>query len=170
MVTDLMVEKETENCEIEEDEPGDEEPWLDEPEDLLISWKETCEDNSAAHLHKGYSLKGWNDFVGIPTMAIPLVMAPLSSALKSDPFVGNYIGYVEVVGFVVTGLAAGLLQYHNYGAKAEKHFNYSARYADLVTDIDHELSKPRKFRQQVDTFTLKTRMLFDSLNRNAPLL
>eukprot|EP00965_Chrysotila_dentata_P083613 2758799-Pleurochrysis_carterae.AAC.1 len=63
-----------------------------------------------------------------------------------------------------------MVQFFNFSAKAERHYNFSARYQDLVTDIDQELAKPRAYRQQVDTFSLGIKMTYDALNRGAPAL
>ena len=39
---------------------------------------------------------------------------------------------------------------------------------DLVSDIEAELAKPRRYRHDADTFTLRSQMRFDALNRTAP--
>jgi len=91
-------------------------------------------------------------------------MAPLSAALKDI----EYISYIEMIAFMTTAVTSAMAQFFDYSGKTQKHFAFSARYADLVTDIDHELSKPAQYRQQVDTFSLKIKMMYDGLNRAAP--
>jgi hypothetical protein len=101
---------------------------------------------------------------GLPSLMIPMAMAPLSAALKDI----EYISYIEMIAFMTTAVTSAMAQFFDYSGKTQKHFAFSARYADLVTDIDHELSKPAQYRQQVDTFSLKIKMMYDGLNRAAP--
>ena len=143
-----------------------EEPWGVPQETLIRSWRDACQDLAARHDRMGQFTKKKHHLFGLPAMLIPMVMAPMSSAFQGEWF----IGFVEMTGFMCTALASGMTQFFNFGAKAEKHFQFSARYADLVTDIDQELAKPRSYRQQVDTFSLRTKMMYDALNRGAPCL
>ena len=143
-----------------------EEPWMDAQETLLMRWRSDAADVSRLHEVAGRSARRrWHAY-GLPAVLIPLVMAPLTTAMAGQ----WWISYLEAAGYMASAVASGAVQFLNPSAKAERHDAFSARYADLVTDIDHQLSKPRCFRQQVDTFSLKTKMMFDALNRAAPAL
>ena len=142
----------------------EEEPWDLSQEDLINKWRDSSHSLAEAHDKCGRTCKKKNTLYGLPNLMIPLLMAPLSAALKDN----KYISYIEMTAFVTSAITTAMVQFFNYSGKTEKHFAFSARYADLVTDIDHELSKPVRFRQQVDTFSLKIKMMYDALNRAAP--
>tara|TARA_Y100000992_G_scaffold299430_1_gene266205 strand:- start:110 stop:586 length:477 start_codon:yes stop_codon:yes gene_type:complete len=151
---------------LKEDVPREEEPWLDDHEALIHQWKQTSDTLSKKHEDAGYAAKRKHTRFGLPAMLIPMVMAPMT------PLFGSHWStlYVESAGFVLSAVASGMVQFFNFAGKSERHFNFSARYADLVTDIEQELAKPRQYRQQVDTFSLRVKMMFDALNRHAPTL
>ena len=71
---------------------------------------------------------------------------------------------------VLSGVCGVINSTFQYSAQSEKHFAFAARYYDLITDIDLELSKRRAFRTQADVFLTKIHMTFDALNNAAPHL
>ena len=143
-----------------------EEPWSDAQEVLLTEWRKTAFEASLAHEKAGQAAKKKNVIFGLPALLIPLCMTPASAVLKGVP----WFNYVEMIGFMASGCASALVTFFDLSAKREKHFNHSARYGDLVTDLDAELARPRAYRQDVDTFQLKIKMWMDGLNRSAPAL
>jgi hypothetical protein len=147
-----------------EDTEREEEPWDTSTEDLINRWRESCVSLAASHEQSARKCKRKHVFYGLPSLMIPMVMTPLSAALSDQ----DWISYVEMSAFMCTGITSAMVQFFNFSGKSERHFSFSARYADLVTDIDQELAKPRSFRQQVDTFSLKVKMMYDALNRSAP--
>lgn len=142
----------------------DEEPWGVPQEELIVSWRASCESLAKSHETSARACKRKNICFALPAMMIPMMMTPLSAAFKES----EWVTYVEMSGFMLTAIASATVQFFSFAAKSERHYAYANRYADLVTDIDQELSKPRQYRQQVDTFSLKVKMTYDSLNRNAP--
>jgi hypothetical protein len=153
--------------EQEHDDNNDErldEPWEESQENLIKSWRTTCEGLAERHEQAAKAAKKKGVTYGLPAIIIPLVMTPLSSAFQDNA----WIGFIEMTAFMTTGLASATSQFFNFSGKSEKHFAFSARYADLVTDIDQELAKRRPFRQSVDTFSLKIKMAYMALNRAAP--
>ena len=50
------------------------------------------------------------------------------------------------------------------------HFNFNARYADIVSDIEMELVKGREFRVQLDVFSTRIHMRVDNLASTEPVL
>lgn len=140
------------------------EPWEDSQEALIQGWRTNCESLAARHEEAAKVAKKKAVKYGLPAIIIPLLMTPLSSAFQDT----EWIGYVEMSAFMTSGLASAMSQFFNFSGKSEKHFSFSSRYADLVTDIDQELAKRRPFRQSVDTFTLKIKMAYMALNRAAP--
>lgn len=149
----------------DEDVPSQpEEPWDTPQENLIGRWRDASDSLAAAHEGRAAVCKRKSVWYGLPGLMIPTLMAPLSTVLKDS----EWIAYVETAAFMTTAAASAMVQFFDFSGKAEKHFAFAARYADLVTDIDQELAKPRRFRQQVDTFSLKIKMMYDALNRAAP--
>lgn len=144
----------------------EEEPWKESHERLIVHWRHACNELAARHEAAGQRAKKMNSCFGLPAMIIPMLMAPVSTI--PDDY--GYLKYVEALAFVTSCVAAGLVQFFDFAGKAQRHYNFSARYADLVTDIDQEMAKPRMYRQVVDTFSLRTKMTYDALNREAPSL
>ena len=159
-----MDEKDDHTYHKMEDIEREEEPWGVSQEELIKRWRESSNSLATAHDNSARICKKKNLLYGLPSLMIPMMMAPLSAALKDR----EYISYIEMVAFTTTAVTSAMAQFFDYSGKTQKHFSFSARYADLVTDIDHELSKPSQFRQQVDTFSLKIKMMYDGLNRSAP--
>ena len=147
-----------------EDEERCQESWDTPQEELILKWRQASNSLSNAHAKSARVCKKKNIYFGLPALMIPTVMAPLSAALNTS----EWIVYIEMSAFMATAVTSAMVQFFNFSGKTEKHFAFSARYADLVTDIDQELVKPRRFRQPVDTFSLKIKMLYDALNRSAP--
>lgn len=141
-----------------------EEPWNTAQEELIDKWRTACDDLSVKHQISAESCKKKHSFYGLPSLIIPLLMTPISATFKDE----SWISYIEMSAFMLSGVASAMLQFYNFSGKKERHFAFSARYADLVTDIEQEMAKPRQFRQEVDTFSLKIKMLYDALNRSAP--
>lgn len=141
-----------------------EEPWTDGVEGLLTSIRMACETVSAKHVREGRRRRRHHHFYAIPSLVISAAMAPVTSALSDE----DWMTGLEVGAFVLTGCLGALSTYMNHGAESERHFAFSTRYADLVTDIDAELARPREYREHVDTFLLRIKMTYDSLNRAAP--
>lgn len=141
-----------------------EQPWLKESEALLKTWRAEAVASSSKHLSLARWCRSRHIGMSIAGMLIPGIMTPMSVLTRSIP----NASYVEMVAFAATGVLNSVSAVMDYGARSERHYSYSGRYADLVTDIDQELAKPRRFRQPVDTFTLHTKMIYDTLNLTAP--
>lgn len=141
-----------------------EEPWLEGTEELLFDMRNTCETVSAKHVSEGRRRRRHHHFYAIPSLLISATMAPVTSVSAGNQWMSS----VEVAAFVLIGCLGAMSTHMNHGAESERHFAFSTRYADLVTDIDTELARPREYREHVDTFVLRMKMTFDALNRAAP--
>lgn len=146
-----------------------EELWGESTEALLRRWRDDCEQKSHEHNSKGRFSKKLAVFYGVPSAVLPALTAPLMALTASTiTEYDHWIHLGETVAVVTSGVCAAVAAMFDYSGKAERHLAFSARYCDLVTDIDHELSKPPMHRQDVDTFGLRVRMIYDGLNRTAP--
>ena len=143
-----------------------EEPWLDPKEELLTRWKNSCSRAAETHRRHAVRCRLYHRLAGLPTIILPLVMTPVSSILRQQ----WWISYLEATAFMMTGTSTALVQFFDFSGRMQAHSSFSSRYSDIVTDIEQELAKPRAHRQQVDTFSLRIKMWYDSLNQTAPEL
>lgn len=146
-----------------------EQPWSHTIENLFHEIQEDLKLKITKHDRSGYHFKKLDARYGYPAILLASIMVPVSSLLNSceDDLamkITNAAAYATIAIFSATS------QYFNYGKKAEKHFNHSARYGDVLTDIRLELCKKAAFRQPADTFLQTTQMRVDSLNLSAPVI
>ena len=121
---------------------------------------------SQKHDEAGKAMKSKDAFFALPPTLIPLIMAPVS-AVAADYF---WIKYLNASMFALSAMMAGIARFYNFGKKSEKHFNHSGKYADLVTDIREELSKPQSRRREPDVFMSLIRCRYDNICGQAPVL
>lgn len=159
-----MSEDESRAAVLDSDVVRSEQPWLHESESLLASWRTQCVAASENHTTKARRLKQMHIAISVTGLVIPGLMAPMTAIAGAVPG----MMFVEMTAFAVSSVVNSVSAVMNYGGRSERHFAFAGRYADIVTDIDAELTKPRRFRQPVDTFTLRTKMSFDTLNLSAP--
>ena len=101
-----------------------------------------------------------------PVLLTATVMAPASIMFENEA----YCKIATVGAFLFIAIAQGLLYTNDLPGMKERHLNYAARYADLVTDISENLAKSERARQPCAVFTMKVKTAWDALNRTAPRL
>ena len=101
-----------------------------------------------------------------PVLLTATVMAPASIMFENEA----YCKMATVGAFLFIAIAQGLLYTNDLPGMKERHLNYAARYADLVTDISENLAKSERARQPCAVFTMKVKTAWDALNRTAPRL
>ena len=143
-----------------------EEPWSSKGEELIKKWSIDIERQKDLHEMSGYYFKKLRKISSLPTVVIPSVMSPVSAVFAEK----NWIKYVNLTAFILVGFLASVDSFYSFSTRKEKHFNHSARYAELQTEIDGEMFKEKKFRIQSDVFLTKIRMSYDILNTIAPVV
>lgn len=136
------------------------EDWTKNNEELARQWLEHATHLSTKHTQCAMINKRRHFATGLPTLVIPTVFAPLTLVLTDK--------YISVGGFIATAIFSAVNSFLNYNQKYQKHLDYSARYADIITEIQYELAKQRKFRLAPDVFLTKIRLQLDHLKQNAP--
>lgn len=165
---DNLVSKTNSEHSSDHDQWRTEEPWQENTENLLRRWREDCTRASQSHDISGKRYKKLGHFWTIPSAILPALAAPLvaTSHASRESFV---LHTIETFVLVISGVCGVINSTLQYSARSEKHFAFSARYYDLVTDIDLELSKRRAYRMQADVFLTKVQMTYDALNNAAPV-
>ena len=141
--------------------------WTDEIETLITRWKDQVEKLSYIHQEAGYIVKTRFYRFAIPSILIPFIMTFVSQLLPQD---GNLQRILDGAMFMATSGCSAFLTFFNYGELAEQHFQYSARYNDIVTRIESELARRRKFRIPSDVFLTELKCRIESLNDGSPCM
>jgi len=144
-----------------------EELWDDKNEEFMKGIAHMCEIKRDQHEQAGYSFKKRNTYWGLPAILIPTIMAPISVLIDENTDSGKY---VNAGAFLLTGIITGVLSFFKYGEKMANHFNFSSKYADVISDIDLELMKAPQFRVQLDVFSTRIHMITDSLSNSEPII
>jgi len=145
-----------------------EERWNSRLEKYIKHMRNIADTQSHLHEQAGYHFKKRNNYFGLPSVLIPLIMAPVSLMLESKE--SSEGAYVNAAGFMITGIFTGIYSFFKYGEKMERHFSFSSRYSDIVTDIESELIKERSFRMHADVMIMKVKLSLDHLNNTAPVV
>lgn len=156
---------------LEDGKLRSEELWNESTQALLQRWRDDCATKSDTHHSKGKCARTLSVVWGVPAAVLPALAAPLimfEPSREDSVHLDEWLHVAETAAVVLGGVCASICSTFDFSGRAERHFSFSARYYDLVTDIDHELAKPPLHRQDVDTFALRARMIYDSLNRSAP--
>lgn len=144
-----------------------EESWSDINEEYLRCIIDECKMKAEQHERAGYEFKDKNTYWGLPLILLPTIMSPISILLEHSEEVSKY---VNAFAFLTTGVIGGVYSFFKFGEKMSDHFNISARYSDVKTDIELELVKTREFRMQLDVFITRIHMITDNLAATEPTL
>lgn len=149
-----------------EDDTRSDEPWNDKNEGLLKNRLDDIRRTAKLHENSGYYFGFKHKLIGIPALIIPVVMSP-ASALFRDSYAMSYIGPCM---FLLSGILSSLNTFYNPSIRSGQHFQFNARYSDLITEIETELGKTRRFRTQSDVFMMKVQMTMENLGGSAPCI
>ena len=140
-----------------------EEAWSEKSELLLYTWSSSWEQKSAAHGAAGGRARCRHLALQVPTVLIPIVLAPLLAAQYVQE---NSI--VVVLALTISGLTGALQSILGLERKSEQHAQAAFRYVDLLTDVEEVLCKDRRFRPRCDVTVQKFKMRMDSAERYSP--
>ena len=140
-----------------------EEPWTPENESLLRRWGRDWLDKDMAHGNAARRKRKLHLCLAVPATLAPLFLAPLvnSKWLTED-------SWMVTAGLILASCCSGLQTLFNFSGTSEKHANASARYADLVSDVDELMCKARRYRPDVDVTICNFKHRSDALQRYAP--
>lgn len=142
-----------------------EEKWSEKLEVLASDWRDACTHNSKRHDLAGYKARMKHLILGLPAPIATIVTGAVSALWESPDaryFIVPVMGVTSILGLVHT--------YLNMGGKAQRHWDFAARYGGIVSKIDMQMVRGRKFRSPADAFMAETRVEVGNLNANAPQL
>jgi len=128
--------------------------WRSRAEDLVNRVRDDATTAAAKHEKAAWKARRLYQAFGLPTVLIPL----------AGSVAAQYLPEAAVTTMMLaSGVCAGVNTFLNYGQKAQAHFEYNARWAELGSSIDFEMAKGRADRTQADVFLERLR------NRTAAL-
>ena len=149
---DLVIE--TTPTSSEDDPERREMLWRSRAEDLVNRIRDEAKAQSVRHEKSAWKARRLYQLFGLPTVIIPLAGSVAAQFLPEA---------AVTTMMLASGVCAGVNTFLNYGQKAQAHFEYTARWAELGSSIDFEMAKGRADRVQADVFLERLR------NRTAAL-
>jgi hypothetical protein len=140
------------------------EPWNKEEEDLILSWKEDCLSKSKRHSRRSDENARMFKILSMPSIAIPLVTSSVISMID-DEMTSRYI---SATGLLLSTILNAVLTTMKFGQAEKVHGAVAGKYSSIVLEIDAELAKPVAFRDPVDQFSLRVRLVKERLDQDSP--
>jgi hypothetical protein len=133
--------------------------WRSRAEDLVNSVRDDARVHSAKHEKAAWKARKLYQLFGLPTVIIPL----------AGSVAAQYMPEAAITAMMLaSGICAGVNTFLNYGSKAQAHFEYSARWAELASVIEFEMAKGRADRTAADVFLERLRNRTSSLRAAEP--
>lgn len=135
--------------------------WEKREEGIIMKWIDDCRVRSLKHGKKAKEYKVKYACVGLPSVLIPIVLGGLSPVIPC-----HTLEYSLVL--MSASLFSGCLMFFNFGKKEMEHNTYSNKFFKLITEVEMELSKPKRHRIACDVYMEKVKNEFNSLVLSAP--
>ena len=146
-----------------------EEPWTNTRENLIKEWRIHVDEMYKLHEEAAYRQKSKHHLIGLPTIIIPLIMTFVQVVFEVVKTEHLEIYTVINAGmWLISSVLAIIYKSLDLGTQHALHFQYSARYYELIIRIDSELSRKREFRKSADAFITELRCQIDNLNQSGP--
>lgn len=142
------------------------EPWSDKNEKLIETWIGLCENKIGFHDRQGKYFKWKHQLYGLPAILIPVVVSPLVLIINTSAYNKEIISTSSLI---ATGVFNGVHRFFGFQEKSFRHFEYAAKYSELKTFMEVELSKQRKFRFDCDRFIEICQSRIDKFNEHEPV-
>lgn len=140
---------------LEEVQVSIEEPWSDEIEERLRNWLVEAKESGNAHKDSGFVLKRryrlFTMVVLFWSAVILVVNDSIGCGSSEDMFFARLC--VNATGVFLNALFSSL----NMGYTYRMHFEYEAKYYEVVQEIEFVLMRDRDYRQAADSFMTEIR-------------
>ena len=149
-------------------------PWSSEIEGYVSKVRCNSDKKSSKHGEAGHHFRSLEIRWSLPAALIPALCAPIVTLIRytvdEEDGKVSAADYMSTFGFILTTIFAGVSSYFRYSYRSAVHHSYSARYMDIVTDIDTELVKRKEFRTSADVFITTIKMKYDSMVFGEPVI
>jgi hypothetical protein len=148
--------------------------WSRKISEYVQSLKITAAEKSEMHNLAGHHFRALEIYWGIPSVLLPVIFSPLvliAGYVSDDTCERVTIAdYVAATGLMSSGLVNAVCSFFKYGNRTAMHQLYSAKYSDIITDIDAELIKTAQYRINAEQFITAIKMKYDNLVFGEPLI
>lgn len=175
METDNLVGEQVNNSYSSETPPDAvSDPWTSSINEYVIDIKNLSSKKSKQHELSGHYFRKMEIRWVLPSILVPTVFGPIVLLIgniekDSDDMV-TITDYVSTTGFILTSVLNSISNFYRYGNRSQDHYMYSAKYSDIVTDIEAELIKKKKYRTNADVFVTTVKMRLDHLTFGEPVI
>lgn len=142
-----------------------EERWHASIDALARRWKKSCASAAKAHDAAGYKARTRHIIFGLPAPVTALATAAVSALWESED-----ARYFVVTSTTIAAIFSAVHTFLDMGGRAQRHWDFSARYGGIASKIDYQLVRDVDFRRPADEFLAETRQEIGALNANAPQL
>lgn len=144
------------------DDPNRRELLWDKREELIFrEWIKHSKEKVDFHTSKAKSCKNRNACLSIPTILIPIISSGLSGILPCSSMENSIL-------MMIVGILNCIDTFFDYGRLREKHEVFSNRYFSLITEVETELSKPKRDRVACDLYLEKIKGMYNTLHLTEP--
>lgn len=140
------------------------EPWNKAEENLITAWRNDCENRATLHDRSAKRNAFFFQLFSMPSVAIPLITSGVVSMIEHE----DTVRYLSAVGLMLSTVVNAILTTMKFGQAENLHASVSGKYSSLLLEIDAEFAKPVRFREPVDQFALRVRLLKERLDQGAP--
>lgn len=135
--------------------------WDKREEKIFINWINESKKKVDFHRRKEKYCKVKNACLSIPAILIPIISSGLSGILPCNSMENSIL-------MMVVGILNCFSTFFDYGRLREKHGIFANRYFSLITEVESELSKPKRDRVACDLYLEKIKQMFNNLHLTEP--
>jgi len=172
LVPDVKVEIRSDTSETPSPRVTD--PWSKKIDGFMQTLRAEAVKKRDDHALAGHHFRKLEIRWRLPSVLTPAVLAPIillvGMATSDSCDTITPTDYISTVGFALTAFFTSINNFFRYGNLSAKHHLFSAKYSDIVTDIDAEVIKQRKFRMSADVFLTIMKMKYDNLVFGEPVV
>lgn len=139
-------------------------PWSNNFETQIRIWQEDCKVLAVSHERQARYFNKIAKFIAFTSSLISMTL----TVCQTSQIVVSSI--IQALALFTISVMTGIIVVFNPATRSERHHNFANNYSELHLEITGEMTKPRQFRSNVQTFSLKTMDKYNSLNVRAPNL
>lgn len=119
---------------------------------------------SAAHDQASSDTQKIYEYIAVPTIIIPLIMAPVEAMGHEE----SWMTYVTMLAFITTGVLSGVNVFFKFKEKSINHASASENLKDIINNIDMEFAKRSNERIQATVLMQTVRLKVNQIGLEAP--
>ena len=136
--------------------------WSAHQEMYIKKIKVDCKFRARGHKLTYKKQRRLYNILSIPPIIVPIIMSGLTNYTNTIFLFNSFC-------FIIIGVFSALNSFLDYGRQSQENIDFESKYLSLVSDINLEFSKPKKFRVPVDVFLERTTIVYNQLNKEEPL-